>query len=217
MVGVDEARLDSLRRSYAERMRRASAESRYKYLDVAFFTLQKLLLARQLGLHRGPARRVLDIGTGGGHFPWVCRFYGHQSVAIDVKNTFYDSLAACFDVQRIVVPVEAQTPLPDLGGRFDLITACGIVFNEKSRSEGRRVYWSIEEWRFFLNDLVAHQLGPSGTIFLKLNKEERSLLPGLQRHSYSREALTLATRNGAQVRPRLGTIRLTFTTPRDIR
>ncbi len=69
MSGVDFARLDALREQYAERIHRAGPDSRYKYFDVAYYTLQKLLLARQLGLDRGPPRRILDIGTGGGHFP----------------------------------------------------------------------------------------------------------------------------------------------------
>ena len=214
---VDVPCLDALRGKYAERMRKAGAASRYKYLDVVFHTLQKLLLARELGLHEGPPRRVLDIGTGGGHLPLVCHFYGHQAVGIDVKDAFYEGLAACLGATRTVVRVEARTPLPDLGGRFDVITACDIAFNEKREGKTRGVYWSLEDWQFFLNDLVTHQLRTPGTIYLKLNKEARGRLLGVDRRAYNREVLALAARNGAEVSRWRGTIRFSFAAPREIR
>lgn len=214
---VDVAGLDALRGQYAQRMRKAGAASRYKYLDVVFHGLQKLLLARELGLHEGLPRRVLDIGTGGGSLPFVCGFYGHHAVGIDVEDAFYEGLAACLGIQRTVVRVEAQTPLPDLGGRFDLITACDIAFNEKREGKTRGLYWSLEDWQFFLNDLVAHQLRMPGTIYLKLNKEARGRVLGIDRRAYSRDALALAARNGAAVSRWRGTIRLSVTEPREIR
>lgn len=214
---VDEPCLVALRGQYAERMRKSSAVSRYKYLDVVFHTLQKLLLARELGLHEGPPRRVLDIGTGGGHLPFVCRFYGHDAIGIDVRDAFYDGLAACVGIARTVMRVEARTPLPDLGGRFDLITACDIAFNEKRQGTLRGIYWSPEDWKFFLNDLIAHQLRTPGTIYLKLNKEAHRRPLGFTRYAYNGKVLALAIQNGAQVRPRLGTIRLAVSTPRKIR
>ncbi|MDI1286391.1 MAG: hypothetical protein PSV46_18545 [Reyranella sp.] len=149
--------------------------------------------------------------------PFVCRFYGHHAVGIDVADAFYEGLAACLGVQRTVVRVEAQTPLPDLGGRFDLITACDIAFNEKREGKTRGLYWSREDWQFFLNDLVAHQLRTPGTIYLKLNKEARGRVLGIDRRAYSRDALALAARNGAAVSRWRGTIRLGVTEPREIR
>jgi hypothetical protein len=218
LVGtIDVAGLEALRGQYAERMRKASAASRYKYLDVVFHTLQKLLLARELGLDKGSPRRVLDIGTGGGHLPFVCDFYSHRAVGIDVEDAFYDGLAACLGVRRTVVRVVAQTPLPDLGERFDVITACDIAFNEKREGKTRGLYWSLEDWQFFLNDLVVHQLRIPGTIYLKLNKEARGRLLGIDRRAYSRDALALAARNGAAVSRWRGTIKLSVTEPRELR
>ena len=71
LATVDGPRLDRLREKYADATRSADAAAGYKYLDVALYTLQKLLLAHELGLEGGLPRRVLDIGTGGGHFPFV--------------------------------------------------------------------------------------------------------------------------------------------------
>ncbi len=217
MTTVDAPRLDALRRQYADRIRKASAASRYKYLDIVFYTLQKLLLARDLGLTEGPPRRVLDIGTGGGHFPFVCRFHGHQAVGIDIENPLYEGIAACLGVQRTVVRVEPLKPLPDLGGRFDLITACDITFNGKGNRHGRRLYWSVAEWQFFLGDLVANQLRYPGTLYLKLNKETRGRLLGFERLAYNREVLAMAARNGGVVSRWHGTVKLSFASPREIR
>lgn len=208
MSTVDSARLDALRGQYADRMRKASADSRYKYLDVAFYTLQKLVLAYDLGLNDGPPRRVLDIGTGAGHFPFVCRFFGHHAVGIDIENALYDGIAGCLGIERTIVRVEPRTPLPDLGGRFDLVTACNVTFNDKRNPHGPRLYWSVDEWQFFLDDVVAHHLRRPGIFFIALTKERQGRLMGLDRLGYNRQLLSLAERNGATVSRRLGTIKL---------
>ncbi|MGD9879512.1 MAG: class I SAM-dependent methyltransferase [Reyranella sp.] len=213
MSTVDRAGLDALRTRYADRIRRASADSRYKYLDVSFYTLQKLLLAYDLGLDEGPPRRVLDIGTGAGHFLFVCRFLGHHAVGIDIENALYDGIAGCLGVERTIVRVEPHTPLPDLGGRFDLITACNVTFNDKRNPRGSRLYWSVEEWQFFLDDVVAHHLQRPGTLFIALTKERQGRLMGIDRLGYNRHVLSAAARGGATVSRRLGTIKLSLAGP----
>jgi SAM-dependent methyltransferase len=217
MATVDASHLRGLRQEHADAIRSADPAAGYKYLDVALYTLQKLLLARELGLEGGPSRRVLDIGTGGGHFPFVCRFFGHRVVGIDIENALYEGIAACLGVQRTIVRVEPQTPLPDLGERFDLITACDVTFNDKDDRDGRRVYWTTVEWQFFLNDLVANHLQYPGTLYLKLNKEWQKGAFGSDRLSFNREVLAMAARNGAAINRRHGTIKLTFTSRREIR
>jgi len=217
MAAVDRPRLDALRRQHEAGIREASAVSGYKYLDVAFYTLQKLLLARDLGLNKGPPRRVLDIGTGGGHFPFVCRFLGHQAVGIDIENAIYEGIAACLGVQRTIVRVEPLKPLPNLGERFDLITASDITFNDKADLNGRRHYWSLAEWKFFLDDLIANQLRYPGTLYLRPNKEFQAPLRGVTPLVYNRGLLAMAARNGATVSRRHGTIKLSVTSRREIR
>ena len=217
MATIDSPRLDELRREHADAIRRNSAVSGYKYLDVAFYTLQKLLLAHELGLKGGLPRRVLDIGTGGGHFPFVCQYFGHRVVGIDIDNALYEAIAACLGIQRTIVRVEPQTPLPDLGGRFDLITAGDITFNDKDDRDGRRVYWTRAEWQFFLNDLVANHLQYPGMLYLKLNREWQRGPFGSDRLAYNREVLAMAARNGAVINRRRGTIRLSLTSRREFR
>lgn len=217
MAAVDGPRLDMLREKHAEAIRAAEPSSGYKYLDVALYTFQKLLLAHELGLEGGLPRRVLDIGTGGGHFPFVCRFFGHRVVGIDIENALYEGIAACLGVERTLVRVEPQTPLPDLGEKFDLITACDVTFNDKDDRDGRRVYWTTVEWQFFFNDLVAKHLQYPGTLYIKLNKEWQKGTFGSDRLSFNREVLALAARNGAVINRRHGTIKLTLTSRCEIR
>jgi len=203
MATVDCAGLDALRAKYADVMRGAHPDSAYKYLDVAFHTRQKLLLANRLGLDQGPPRRVLDIGTGGGHFPFVCRFFGHEVVGIDVDDPLYDGIAACLGVQRTLVRVRPNTPLPALGGRFDVIVACNTTFNDKEQGPPR-TYWSAAEWQYFLDDLLDNQLRSPGRLYVKLNKEYRTDAAGRERLVYNRDLLDRVARNGAAVDRRHG-------------
>lgn len=217
MTAIDGPRLDTLRREHAEAIRSADPASGYKYVDVALYTLQKLLLAHELGLKGGLPRRVLDIGTGGGHFPFVCQFFGHRAVGIDIDNALYEGIAACLGVQRTIVRVEPQRRLPDLGGRFDLISACDVTFNDKDDRDGRRVYWTLAEWQFFLNDLIANHLQYPGTLYLKLNKEWQKAAFGSDRLLFNRKLLAMAARNGAVVSRRRGTIKFSLTSRHEIR
>src|SRR5206468_1056395 len=56
-------------------------------------------------------------------------------------------------------------PLPDLGQKFDWITAFSVNFNLYHPSKER---WGISEWDFFLRDLRDH-LAPDGKVFFGLN------------------------------------------------
>ncbi len=208
MARVDSAGLDALRARHAEGMRTADAVSGYKYLDAPYFTLLKLLLAGELGLDRGPPRRVLDIGTAGGHFPFVCRHFGHDVVGIDVENPLYESIAACLGVQRTIVRVEPCQPLPALGGRFDLITACNTTFNEKQGDAP--AYWTPAEWQFLLNDLISNHLRYPGELYIKLNEETRGRIVKAGPLAYNRDVLKMAARNGAVISRWRGTIRMAF-------
>lgn len=217
LATVDTGQLEKLRQQHADAIRGADPAAGHKYLDVALYTLQKLLLAHELGLAEGPPRRVLDIGTGGGHFPFVCRFFGHRAVGIDIDNELYEGIAACIGVQRTIVRVAPLARLPDLGEKFDLITACDVTFNDKDDRDGRRAYWTLPEWQFFLNDLFANHLRLPGILYLKLNKEWQRGIFGADRLFFNRALLAMAASNGARVSRRRGTIKFSLEQAHDIR
>lgn len=143
---------------------------RRKYLDLETWLGRHLTHAEGLGLFGVSRRRILDIGTGNGYFPFICTRLGHDVVATDVDNVgVYDDLIALLGVRRIVHAVEMFRPLPDFGGRFDLVTAFNTVFDRIDET----ATWTSREWGFLLEDLRANLLKPDAEIVLKLNPNRR--------------------------------------------
>jgi SAM-dependent methyltransferase len=122
--------------------------------------------ALQLGLFDPPPLRIFDIGCGPGYFLHVARQYGgHEVLGIDIDDTaIFNDLVRLLEIPRITCRVEAFQSLPDLGGKFDLITAMGIVF-DLHRTENT---WGPQQWRYLLNDCRT-RLRPNGRIFLHFN------------------------------------------------
>ena len=69
-------------------------------------------------------------------------------------------------VRRVVQRIEPFRPLPDLGQKFDLITAFMICFNDHKMPG----LWKVPEWQFFLDDLSKH-LTARGRVWRELNQE----------------------------------------------
>ena len=78
----------------------------------------------------------------------------------------FPEMTRLLGVRRVVQQIEAFRPLPDLGPKFDVITAHMICFNGHKSDE----LWKIPEWEFFLDDLAKH-LTPGGRVWLELNRE----------------------------------------------
>src|ERR1044071_1895129 len=69
-------------------------------------------------------------------------------------------------VRRRIWRIETFGPPPDLGKKFDLITAFLVCFNNHKQPD----LWSVPEWDFFLDDVAKH-LTPRGRLWLELNLE----------------------------------------------
>ncbi len=142
--------------------------SERKYLETRKWLERKLDAALLLGLAAGPPLDILDIGTGGGHFPYVARHFGHRVVAVDLPEiALYDALCAWLGVEKHDVRVEARTPLPDFGRRFDLVTAFMLGFNTKADG----TLFTLDDWAWFLDDVRANQLKPGGRLLLKMIRQ----------------------------------------------
>ena len=145
-----------------------------KYLDPVTWFQSKVRLCLTLGLDKPPLQRILDLGTGPGHFPFVARFYGHDVVGTDLpartggiddgRGHLYDALCDLYEVRRIPHRIYPMTPLGDLGGRYDTVTAFLAAFNVDDT--GRP--WTADQWRYFLNDLQENVLNEHGTLFMTL-------------------------------------------------
>ncbi len=138
-----------------------------KYLDIRPWMADKLMMALYLGVDKSPPMRILDIGTGAGYFPYICRYFGHEVVSLDLDVVpMYNDLCQFLKIDRRAWRVEKFQKLPDLGGKFDLVTAFMIKFNQHYQPD----LWSTPEWKFMIEDLRANQLNANGRIFLSFNE-----------------------------------------------
>jgi hypothetical protein len=145
----------------------------FKFLDVRLFLTGALQHAHRLNLHSSPPLSILDVGTGVGYFPVVCSHYGHSAIAIDRDgNRVFEDVTKWLGVDRRSHEIRAGQRLPDLGKRFDLITAFMVNFDRFSERE--YAPWGIGEWEFFLHDLAENQLAAPGRLVLRLNPHTMS-------------------------------------------
>src|SRR5437899_7468383 len=144
---------------------------------------------QDLKLHRSASKRVLDLGCGGGFFLFILKNLGHSVLGIDVERVvLFTELLELFAVPRVVCRISAFEPLPDLGQKFDWITAFSVNFNLYHPSKER---WGISDWDLFLRDLRDH-LAPGGKVFFGLN-------PAYNGDYYTPELRDLFFKRGAGV------------------
>lgn len=167
-ASLDWAALDRLAKQFAK------AGSERKYLETHKWLKRKHGHALMLGLDQLAPLDILDLGTGGGHFPYVARYFGHRVVALDLPGIqLYDALCSWIGVDKHDFRIEARTPLPDLRKRFDLVTAFMIGFNTKRDG----TLFTIEDWDWFLEDVRGHQLKPNGHLVLKMIRQTERVGP----------------------------------------
>jgi SAM-dependent methyltransferase len=161
LAKIDQARLTELQARYA-----SSKDHYAKYANVERWLRLNIVRAQDLRLHRCPPQSVLDLGCGGGFFLFILQQLGHSGLGLDIDAyPLFAELLDLLDVERRVWTIRPRESLPDLGRKFDLITAFSIDFNRESK---RDWWWGPSEWAFFLDDLKRH-LNSSGRIFLGLN------------------------------------------------
>jgi SAM-dependent methyltransferase len=162
---VDMTRFEQLRAKYRD----ASPYPGYsKYLDIEMGMRRALYSVYELGLHRARPKSVLDLGTGCGYFPYICKYFGHAAVAVDLDEVpMYNEFTQFLRLDKRVSAVRAFQNLPDLGRRFDVVTAFAICFNNHDAPN----LWGPDEWLFFLKDMAANQLTTDGRVLLKMNQE----------------------------------------------
>ena len=157
---IDIDRLRDIQRRYA------GSKDRYaKYADVEHWLKINLPRVRELKLDRSPPKRILDLGCGAGFFLFLAKQFGHRGIGVDVDDfPLSNELIDLFGVERVTQRIRAHQPLPDLG-QFDLITAFSSAFG---RNDDESRGWTIEEWKFFLDDVDRHR-APGGKVLLEIN------------------------------------------------
>jgi SAM-dependent methyltransferase len=181
---IDQNKLAAIQDEYA-----GSKEHYAKYADVRRWLRLNIVRAQDLQLHRCRPMSVLDLGCGGGFFLFVLQHLGHACLGLDIDEfPLFTRLLDLFQVERRVWTIQPFVPLPDLGRRFDLVTAFSIDFNRISKQDW---WWGPSQWAFFLDDVTRH-LKPGGRIFLGLN-------PGRDKQFYTPELLEFFLSRGAEV------------------
>ncbi len=182
LAEIDPVRLAAVQARYAH-----STEHYAKYADVPRWLRLNIERAQDRKLHRCGPQSVLDLGCGAGFFLFVAHRLGHRCLGLDADVfPLFSELLELFAVERRIWTISPFEPLPDLGRKFDLITAFSIEFNRKGDW-----WWGPAEWAFFLDDL-GRSLNPGGRIFLGLN-------PGKDKQFYTPELRDFFLERGALV------------------
>lgn len=157
---VDLQAFENVRKTHRDHIKK-------KFLDIEFHLSVALTKTFELGLRSGPPRTILDLGTGCGYFPFVCGYFGHNVLGLDVEgDPLYDEMIELLGVKRRIWTIHAYDPMPDLGATFDLVTGFMVCFNRVNHPD----LWGVSEWDFFLRDLACKHLSKEGRIFFVLNK-----------------------------------------------
>ena len=161
LAKIDHERAREIQRGYAN-----STAGYAKYANIEPWLRLNRERVQDLNLHRSEPKRVLDLGCGGGFFLFVTKNLGHSVLGVDIEHVaLFTELLELFEIPRVVWRITAFEPLPNLGQKFDWITAFSANFYLYHPS---KECWATPEWDFFLGDLRRH-LAPEGKIFFGLN------------------------------------------------
>ncbi len=210
MKSVDVGRFAALQEKYAGSPDQYDPKGMVKYLDICFWISHKINLARSLGFTPAPPRRrLLDIGSGAGHFPAAVAHLGHETMGLDLDIPFYRDVTDLLGVKVHIVRIEPDKPLPDIG-RFTDITALAIKFDSiGTNPDGSRAHWTFENWREFLTRLTADNMEFPGRLLLQLNA--RYLPDGTR--TYDEELFARCQDLGATVKKADGWIQFALNAP----
>ena len=138
-----------------------------KYLDLPRWIDINIRRIRDVELDIVTRKRILDLGCGAGYFAYIAQLLGHEVVGLDLDDLpMFAESTQMLGVRRVIWRVQPFVPLPDLGDKFDVVTAFMICFNNHKQPD----LWGVPEWEFFLDDLSRH-LTPRGRVWLELNRE----------------------------------------------
>lgn len=162
--------MESFNRLKVDARRKSPVLFYLKYFNLGGYMREHLARALSLGLHRSRRLNILDVGAGFGFFSYVCDYFGHYPHALDVPEVpLFDEVTDFFRIKKTHCRIRAFERLPDMGTKFDLIASIQLGFHGLTRD----TVWGVEEWQFFLEDILQNQLKPGGRIFFELNYDHR--------------------------------------------
>ena len=171
LATIDRTELERLRECYPYR---PNARKINAYEDAKYWIGVNVKRAQDLWLDRSPPLQILDLGCGAGYFLYLCRLLGHEGLGFDQdEEPFFRGTTEFFKVRRVIGRIEPQTPLPDLGRKFDLVTGHRVCFHRLARTEnGEWLEWTPADWEFFIKDIRTRFLKPKGRLLLEFNRRQ---------------------------------------------
>ena len=166
---IDQKGLDALRDKYP---RRAESPKINRFEDANYWVRINLKRVQDLWLDRARPMRVLDLGCGSGFFLYICKYFGHDVVGLDRDtNPMFRATTEFLGVPRVAADIDPFTPLPELGEKFDVVTAYRICFQRigELQKDSSWEEWGPKEWTFFLDDVRTRLLRPGGRLLLDFN------------------------------------------------
>lgn len=143
-----------------------------KYIDPVWWFEHKFAFTEKLGLRTCPPCRILDLGTGAGHFMKLAQFYGHEVVGTDQPPErredgmilLFDELLDLDSLTRIDSVVTPDLDVEGLPEQVDLVTGFSVAFNRYPDGE----FWTPAEWDAFLSSLARRVLKPGGQLYMTM-------------------------------------------------
>jgi SAM-dependent methyltransferase len=168
LATIDREKMNKLREQYPYR---STSRRINRFEDADYWVGINVERAQDLWLDRAPPLRILDLGCGAGYFLYVCRLFGHDALGLDTDDEpLFRGTLELLHVRRVVFRIEPEVPLPNLGQRFDLVTAHRVCFNRIRRAPNTEPSeWTPDNWRFFIGDIRTRLLAPKGRLLLDFN------------------------------------------------
>jgi hypothetical protein len=157
--------LNSLDFSRLDEMRALQELPPKSWLHIARFLFVAYQRIKRLGLDSSPPLNLLDLACGPGYVGYVAGYFGHHAVGIDRPgHALYRELDKLLGNERIEKTIRARIPLALGERRFERITAFNASFHKKDQT-----MWGLEDWAFFIDDLVQNYLAANGSIYFDMN------------------------------------------------
>lgn len=123
---------------------------------------EKLSVAHYLNLHEAKNKKLLDIGTGAGWFPYICKLYGHTCIGTDILGrNDYDPAYRFLDIVVIEELVYAQKPI-QIQDNFDYVVSLRSFF------PNRPTVWELNDWKYFFKNIQTI-INDNGGLYLGSN------------------------------------------------
>ena len=166
LENLDWSQFEKLREQYPYR---PGSPQINRFEDVVYWIDINVERAQDLWLDRAPPLTILDLGSGAGYFLYVCKSFGHDVLGFDTDDDpLFRATTELLSVPRVIGRIQRQTPLPDLGEKFDLVTAHRICFHRIGKVRDG-VEWSTADWKYFIDDIRSRFLNENGRLLLDFN------------------------------------------------